>query len=307
MSNRIKYLSFLIVLFSLILFFVLQRSQQSGKGARDAVSFAITDTAVIDRIVVGDQVLEKAAGGAWTLNEQVRADEEMVRSLLSLMNQLEVKRPVPESQKENVMEVFAVNGIEVRAYDGENLQRSFLLAGDEEESYAMQIADSKPYAVYIPGYFIKIRPIFDIDAESWRDRTLLRLNWRSLKEFRIDYNREDESKDLRIYFDNDFYSVEGVEQLDSAKLYYYITDVAQFRAERFLNAPRLKDSLAQTQPFCTVEVNDINYDQPKSLHIYTVKPNIYGILYPQQQLVQMRPRSLSNFLSTPNDFKQTSR
>lgn len=257
----------------------------------------------MDKITLGDQVLEKVKGKGWLLNNQMPVDEQMVRSLLSLMQQLEVKRPVPEEQRESIMNVFALNGIEVRVYQGDALTNSYLLAGDEEETYVMNTSDSEPYAVYIPGYFIKIRPLFDLVPDEWRDKTLLRLSWRTLKSFQINYTQTPD-RNLQITFDDTFYRVENVEKLDSAKLYYYITDVARFKAEEFLQNDILRDSIASTKPFCSLKMQDIKRPEPQVLDIYTIEPRIYGILHPENQLVRISPKALGSFLVSPQDFER---
>ncbi len=301
MTNRIKYLSLLIVVFSLAIFFTLRHNQgKSSTSLKTQNEFILRDTLGVDRITVGNQTLEKTPRG-WILNRTVPVDDEILASWLTMTTQMEIKQEIPNEQRDPVERAFDRNGIEVMAYSGEELRSKFVLAGDGDETYAINPANQKVFSVYIPGYFIKIRSLFDLSAETWRDLTLFQLNWRTLKDFSIDYKKSNK-QDLHIYFADRFYAVEGVEALDSAKLYYYITEAARFKAEQFLEDNKLRDSLTELTPFCTVSLEDINASEPQKLNVYTVEPNIYGILYPNKQLVRLDPKRLGNFLASPKEF-----
>ncbi|MEM6298298.1 MAG: hypothetical protein AAF740_06380 [Bacteroidota bacterium] len=216
---------------------------------------------------------------------------------------MEIKQEVPDAQRASVERAFDRNGIEVMAYSGEGLRSKFILAGDGDETYAINPANQKIFSMYIPGYFIKIRSLFDISADTWRDLTLFQLNWRTLKDFNIDY-RKGNKQDLHIYFADRFYAVENVESLDSAKLYYYITDVARFKAEQFIKDEKLQEFLSDIEPFCVVSLQDINSAESQKLDIYTIEPNIYGVLHPSNQLVRLDPKRLGNFLASPKEFSR---
>ncbi len=301
MTNRIRYLSFLIVLFSLLIFLML-RGGGGESDSNDRVSFALQDTAKVDKLMIGDQLIERQPGGSWLLNAQTKVDEQMLYSLLSLLQKIEIKQPVPEEQQEKIISHFATNGLDIKLFYEGKLKDEYLIAGEEDQTYAMRTADARPYVIYVPGYFVRIYSLFDIDADTWRDKTLFRLNWRTLKDFQIVYHQRPE-KNLRIYFDEEFYAIEGVEQLDSAKLYYYVSDVGRFKAEAYLDNPDLLDSLQEnTTPFCTIRLKAIDLPEEQVLQIYANEPNLYGLLLPDEQLVRLSPRSLGSFLATPQDF-----
>ena len=179
-----------------------------------------------------------------------------------------------------------------------------MLAAFEEDTYAMLLDEKKQlYSIYIPGFFVPIRDLFDINEQEWRNKTVMQSSWRSMKSLDVTYHRN-QNNNLHIEYDSIFYKIDNVTSLDTARLYSYIQDnYTAFRAESFLTNQNLKDSLQKEEPFCTLTLRDLNPKNNNTLKIYQVNHQPYGILENPSLLLALDPRNMGSILLSPKDFE----
>ena len=164
-SLKLQLLALLAVVLLLAIFFAIpSQNSSSDKSLINETKYALEDTTGITKLVLGEQTLtqSKTNSSEWVMNNEFVVDEEMIASLWAIMQRIEVKKPVSESIKGEVINSFLVNGINVQVFKGDNQIRNYKVCTHEGETYAMQEESTSPYSIYIPGYYLQIRDIFDI-------------------------------------------------------------------------------------------------------------------------------------------------
>ena len=95
----------------------------------------------------------------------------------------------------------------------------------------------------------------------------------------VDY--PDNSKDsFRIYFDEEFFKIEGISEMDTTALMSYLSPFEHFETNEFISkgfsAPY--DSLVQTKALAVISVDDINQDRSQQLTLFPKLENDNYIL-----------------------------
>ncbi len=307
MTNRIKLLIAINVTLLAAVLFSLQSSRSSSTLKLGQQNFTLEDTSGVEKIVLGTNTLEKTGPQEWEVNGNYQVQPSRMQSLLAVLGRLQIKRPVPEASLDSVNNLLQNADFSVEIYDGEeNLVKTYSLAGKGDETYAKLASEDEPYILYIPGYFVNIYELFNINEQAWRDKRVLYTTWRTLQSLEIDYTGDTEN-DLDIKFDSSFYKVARVERLDSAKLYTYIQQYQNFEVDAYVqNAENLKQTLSETPPFCVVLLNDLYESRNNSLMVYPNDSTVYGIIEKSGELVRMNRNMLRNYLVSREEFEKPS-
>ena len=234
--------------------------------------FAVQDTSSLQRLELqqaqgATQVLERAERG-WQLNNTYQADPQLMRLLLSVLQNVEVKRPVAESQQEEIVQKLQQEGVQVRAYNEGGAVTEFIAGGDEEGRLSYFLQDGAVYVVELPGYVSYISGIFALTENNLRDRTIFRTNHLNLQQLTLEYPGE--AEDIKIDFDGSRLEVANISQPDSVQLLGFLSLFENLQATGYVNVqeyPEL-DSLLQGDPEVTIYVKDLQHPNGKPLAIY---------------------------------------
>jgi len=304
MTGKIKFLIILNFVLLAGILVSLRSSEPQTTLKTDVALFAVQDTANVDRVQINDHVFEKA-GSDWQLDQQYKVQPSMMRSLLAILSRVEVKRPAPEMQLPGIREDLQQDGISVEVYSNGNPVKSYTIAHDSLATYASIPQNSEIFEVYIPGYNINIGQLLQINEQEWRDRRVLVTTWRTLQSLQMQYTG-DEKNSFSIEFDSIFYRVNGIQQLDSAKLYTYIQQFQDFSVSQYLPGKNdLKSKLEQTEPFLVITLNDMVSDRNNVLELYATNEEIlYGISRKTGEVVLVDRRELNRFLVAREEFRR---
>ena len=137
--------------------------------------FSVQDTAKIGMISIksAKEIIElKKADGVWILNDNFKAEQNIVKVLLSILKDAEVTRSVAQSQQKEISEFIKENGYLVEISGNGEMLNAFYSSGNENKtaSYMMPIDNNQPYIMSIPGYGSYVAGIFEIPLSDWRDR-----------------------------------------------------------------------------------------------------------------------------------------
>ncbi|MEM1137282.1 MAG: hypothetical protein AAGI07_15695 [Bacteroidota bacterium] len=290
-----------IVLLSAVLF-SLRSTEKTTTLSINKENFTLADTIGINRIEIGNNVLEKVGVDKWRVNDKFDVQPDRMASLFAVLGRVEIKRPVPEANLNEVKSLLNSTAFNVKIYKDGTLLKQYQLAGEKDETFARDATTSLPYIIYIPGYFVNIYSLFNIAENDWRDKRIMFTTWRTLQNLAINYNNNP-SSNLNISFDSAFYKVEGISKLDSAKLYSYIQQYQGFEVERFPSAQEdLKRNLSDSSPFCVMILNDLYESRNNRLTIYPNDSTVYGISEKTGEVVQMNRAMLRNFLVSKDEF-----
>lgn len=304
-SLKLKLLTLLAVVLLLAIFFAIpSQNSVSDKSIINETKFALEDTTGITRLVLGEQTLSqsKTNSSEWLMNNDFVVDEEMIASLWAIMQRIEVKKPVSESIKAEVINSFLLNGIDVEVFKGDNQIRNYKVCTHEGETYAMQEESTSPYSIYIPGYYLQIRDIFDIRPYEWQDRTLLATTPNTFRSLSVSYPQNKEES-FTIDFTGKTFKMRELAEADTNRIYDYLPYFSQIMGEQYIKNDQLQDSLKTTSPIAIFSLSDIRSEEPQKLEIYTARGK-YFVLF-KNQLLLFSPQLADIILKTKSDFAKT--
>ncbi len=265
----------LIVLVGLIGINILVFTWNNNTSATafDEKLFSIQDTAQIERIEIVGKDFEneiKKVGQQWMVNGQYKLDEGLRRTLLPVLREIRVRRTVSENQKEEVIDLLKNHGTKITVYSQKGVINTFLSAGNREENltYFMLSDNQQPYVVHLPGYESYVAGLFEIPENDWRDRIVMNILWQSLKELHLVYPNNQE-KSFSIKASDQFFSVPGIQYLDSARVFDYLQQVEYILTDKYIQPGEFSeyDSLAKTNPMAILKLESIG-DELQSITFY---------------------------------------
>ncbi|TAF34940.1 MAG: hypothetical protein EAZ57_02175 [Cytophagales bacterium] len=313
MTNKLKYLSLVVVLLFFCIFWAIQSQNSRATNNETQANFALEDTLGVDKFSFGAAVISKKSGTVWSINDKYEVDDDMLFSLFSVMKSLEVKRPVPAGQRNQIIDLFFRSGLEVKIWKGKEVYKKFFVAGDSAESYAM-LDKGEPYEVYIPGgFYMPIRQLFEINEEEWRNRTILKTSSATLKTLSVEYTSKPEDN-LYVEFkssksvsglDSGYYTLRGEQAVNMPRLYQYLTQFTGVKCDAYVNDPAVRDSIQKLEPFSKISLVDLAPEQSDVLRVYPSRSNVLGLLEKSGQVVLLDPKYMSKLLGVKKAFLPT--
>jgi hypothetical protein len=272
----------------------------------DPRQFAIADTAAIQQIHLVsesfDNLLKK--DGQWSLNEKYKIDQNFIRILMNVLHQISIARPLDQQELDEVMASLS-KGVNVQVDGAMSKEFTILGSPNRTETYLISPDGKSGFLAEIPGYSDYLGSIFELSTQQWRDRVIIDGNWRSIQKLTLDY-ADPSISDLSIQFQQDFFKVSGVAQIDSNAVVSYLNQFEQLQAnERIaLDDFPFFDSLASTQPMVTLTIEDIYFAAPKSIQIFAGKEGSYLqlVLDTQEEPAIFERKRLDALLKKPEDF-----
>ena len=274
--------------------------------------FSLQDTARVDLISIQSATADirlKKTDGVWTLNEKHKAEANIVKVLLSILKDAQVVRNVSKSQEDEIIKHIENNGFLVEISADGDLIKSFYASGNDNKtvSYMMTADKTNPVIVNIPGYESYVAGIFEIPENDWRDRVILSTNWRSLQKLQIDYVEFPEYN-LSIKFDFNFLSVEGINDLDTARMMAFIDEFNFLQADRYLDKGQNLnyDSLLNTPHTVGMSIVDINPKNSRSLLFYPLLPDdpmMLAFVKEDEQMVLFEANRILKLFAVKEDFE----
>lgn len=273
MHKNIKLLIVLIAQVVLISVLFVVNSSSSGVDYEPKL-FTVADTASISKIELtkaGKTVELANTNGQWLVNNDFDADNALIRVIKSVLNRVEVLRPVSTKINSEIVQQVMENGVAVKLYDAE-LLKTFYVGGNQNKTISYFVHNNKAYRVGVPGYNDYLSAIFGLTPIQWKERTIFSSSWRSVNKIDVKFRYQD---DFSILFANNDLSVVGVEPLDSANMMNYIYQFDRFLVNEYVEKGQFKryDSLAQTTPEATLEITDIDESKNLKINVFPALPN----------------------------------
>ena len=227
--------------------------------------FVIENIDQVDRVVItrGDETMDcRAFPGGFMINDDFPMDENLLTMLAAVFQQVRVRRPIAGTEAEAIRKNIYQTGSKVEVYQGEMLLSSFWAGGDQFKQDAYFIdQEEKVYLVHLPGYNSYVSELFELPLSKWRSRKIFQNSWRSL----ISYSYQDfqeSSHDFQINYQDPFFTVPGVQQLDSNKVMNYLQDLVT------LKAAALVDTTVQGIPWLELSTVDLDPAKNQTLTLY---------------------------------------
>ncbi|SNT25076.1 hypothetical protein SAMN05421640_2953 [Ekhidna lutea] len=295
MSKTVKYILAITALLGVNLWLFL--SDPTDQTATSEKYFQEEDMEAVSRflfVLNGDTTQIERSEQGWTLNDEYKADEGFVNTLISILERVEAGRTIEEWDQD------IMGSVEVE-FDFNSRYR-FQFASNPMKTKSYFIADGKAREVAVPGYKDNVVDIFTLHSDQWRDRVVVDGNWRTIQKIEVVNKR---GEDFEITFVDNFFLVDEKQPTDSSSVVNYLNQFEGFQANEMLSKGRFEnmDSLAGTEPYASVVIDDIKLEQPVRLNFY---PNLNGQPYHlvvdqnNQQMV-IDSRRVQQILTNPNN------
>lgn len=242
-------------------FFVIWWIQPENRMDIDPNVFQVEELTAINRVdLVSDTSSVSLAfdGGSWRLNDEYKADADMVRVLFATLQQARPKRTVAEFQRDSIFGQLVRSGVRVSLFEGEQLQEQFYVGGNSARTQAF-FADpvsEEVYVMNIPGYRVYVSGIFELGVAGWRDKFIFGFNWRNFKSLAARFP-ERPSQNFTVSMDRDYFGIRGLPEADTARLNTFLDNVSLLTADAFIAERGLADSLKKETPVMEIAVTDI--------------------------------------------------
>ncbi|SFE62618.1 hypothetical protein [Thermoflexibacter ruber] len=301
MSNKIKILlGIILVEIMAIAFSISIQSKQTSLNDNSLQQFAILDSTGVHRFIFGKNTLERNEVGTWIVNQKYTADAPLIRQLFQVLAKIEIKKPVSDNMKKEIAEQFKTQGIDIQILKEGKTVQSFKML-DIERECIVQKPDGEAFVIYVPGYNISLSEVFKLSEGDWRAKTVISSSFFGVKKIALTYT-EKPQESFVIERDSTFFKVQGISKLDSNMVGNYVDAYKNIRVFSFLDKPAMKDSLLKTQPYCIIEVEDIDKSKNNSIKVFTDKKQLFGILGKTEELVELEPRYFTRFFVRKKDF-----
>jgi hypothetical protein len=273
----------------------------------DENALVVPDLANVDRVEMGSIVL-KFDGTKWMVNDQYPADRRAIQVLFGTVENIRPRRPVGEKQLETVKRELQAHGTTVRFYVKDNLVKTYVAGGIPAKPEAwFQVGDSNPVIVNIPGYRVYSAGVFEQTVNDWRDKRVFSLNWRNFKSLTTTFTK-DPRETFRISGKNRVFKIEGMNEVDTAKVNTYLDDISLLAGDGFyLPGQRARiDSLVAGPTSFDVVVTDVG-NQSYRLEVFPPLRNeasVFGrvngdiMVFPRGEIVRIAKKK-SWFRPTP--------
>jgi hypothetical protein len=297
MSKRNSYIliiAILAILNLLLLFF----DGSSSSSSFDDELFLIQDINSIQSINIsnpeGSIDLAQNAG-IWYLNETFEADQNFIEVLFSILNQVKVKRVLGE------VEVQKSGSVTISFNSGESV--SFDFSSDQIGTKSYFIRNEVSYQVEVPGYRDNVANIFELKTDQWKNRIVFDGSWRTIQNLNLMSDRGE----LNISFNNQFFEIEGVPEIDSTGIVEYLNQFQLFQANEMISPGRFPnlDSLKEAAPIAVLRIDDIKDENQVVFKIYPAIANqSYSLVIKNDQTMMVFDRRrIQSLLKSIDDFK----
>lgn len=281
-----------------LVFFVLP--SKSNRVSFDPDMFKVLDTAALNAISfkteTTDFLIANGPGG-WQIEGRHSVDKGLRVLLTNILNRVEVRRPVND-------EVGVGNeGVRIELKSDSDI-RAFTVSGNPTKTKTYFTDESGSYEVEIPGYRDYLGSIFELKANQWRDRTILNGNWRTIQSLRVDHPAQ---TPLQMKFEGAFFSVGGVQSLDSNRVVQYLDGFQNFEANEIIdinNFPELQE-LSEGDPIGSIFMSTINNPSGDRLEFFEQQSgqSFRLVRFGNGELAVIEEKRLKALLRTPEFFR----
>ena len=261
-KNRI-YIIIVIVLLAFAAYLYIKKGG-NGSISSNKLSFAVEDTAAVDKIVISDKtgkvLMLTKKNKLWYVDDSIRVRRDVIGVLLETIKRVEVKSPVNKPMRDNLMKQLATGAIQVEIYADGSLERKYFVGGptmDGLGTFMLLDGADDPFITHIPGFDGYLTVRYNTNHQVWKDRGIFRIAPQNISLVQVEYPESDEASfTLKI----------------QSKDYIVLTNKAGDSAKSGINGEFLRKYL--------VGYSDVQYENPVDPN----KVNLEELLIPQNLL-----------------------
>ncbi len=276
MKNRssLFIISVLVALSGISIYLYKTRHSTSTLN-EEARNFAVQDTSSITKIFMVDKsgknvTLEKSKSG-WLVNGKYPARPDGISLLLYTIKMIDVKSPVANSAKKNVIKLMTARSTKIEIYSGSELIKQYYVGHENQDNdgtymILTNLDDNKnydePFLTHIPGFngFLSVR--YFVDEADWRDRLVINYIPPQISSIKMQlFEHPDSSFVIKLNSTTNFElkKMNGeVLPYDEGKMKQYLAYFQNINYEKLLTTikVRLVDSVLTAQPYVKMSITN---------------------------------------------------
>lgn len=272
-ARKIKLLS--VSLFALITASVLYYIFSSSGQFKSRLLFPfreLPDSVLLYQGNASVRLVKSTSG--WMVNNRP-ADADRITLLLATLQQSVARRRVAHNQLDSINRLLDELGVRVEVFSNGERLFSFRVAGNEHNMKTFVRPDEEETVeVTIPGYRVYVAAIFTLPETEWLDRRIFNFNWRNFESLTAEFPGNP-SDNFNVVYNGRFFTVKDL-PTDTARLNSYLDEISLMKADAFLPARHLPDSLASASPLSRIRVYSVSGDT-LSLDVYRAGDKILGV------------------------------
>lgn len=323
MSKQFKvYLLIFLILFSSAV--VLHFTNRNSTFRIGSTGFAVKDIKEISEISMAEsnkQITLTRISDGWLVNNQYRADNQLMLKFLRALGNLGVKSPVPYAEQKEIMELLKETGVEVKIKKRWKTKSFRVLQLENKPTYMVLGNSKSPFLVEVPGLIGVVGQFFVTNESSWREKVIFAYNFNQIAGIKVDYpSYPEKGFEINSAGDDRFelYTLPDrllVKNSSDSAVFRYITYFSYVPYTRLLTSefPQKKDSLRNAQPFASISVTD-KKGMASSIHLHLIKvdrnedgfdPNVlHGLMNNGQELALLTFVNVDLLLKEVGFFKR---
>ncbi len=190
------------------------------------------ETVITDVVLTSKKNTNKLSyvQGVWQVNDTYELDPNMRDVFFSVLSQLEIRKEIPQSQKDSLVQLIKTEGTEVKILNNSELVKHYVIWGDSELQTSFVLdEDDNGYMVHIPGYRSFVAGIFQVPTSDWRSRRAFTAMFTNLNSLKIKYPTDS----IEFRYKNSFFEIVGMEA-DSTQLITSLENLLFLQTDQYL-------------------------------------------------------------------------
>lgn len=286
MQKNKTFIIIALLLTALAIYLIINRSNTTLN--IEKTSFAVSDTASIDKIFLADKgghtvTLERQQSGEWLVNGSFDARPDAVSNLLATIMKVEMKAPVGINARENIIKDLAARGIKTEIYQNGKLKKTYYVGGPTPDNFGTYMAleengkISDPYITHIPGFYGYLTTRYIVHDYKWRSTGLFKTPYTGIKKLKMEYFQKPDDSFEITKDENGKLQVTSLKynaplsSFDSMAVKEYLTLYSNVHFEAFEKfKPETRDSIFSSPPYFRISLTD-NKDKTNTVTAFRIK------------------------------------
>lgn len=264
---------------AILAWYTYENSQKTSTITDMDATFAVKDTASIDKIYIVDKqgsnvTLERKENG-WMVNNKLLADPMQINLILETLHSVQVRRPVTKGEREEVVKSMAGEHQKVEVYRGNRLLKSFYVGGttnDAEGTYYLLDGAETPYVVHLRYFRGILNTRFAFRENAFRSRGIFTYDPTEIEQIKVTYNKLPADSNFTITGKGNYFQVNEVSNVDTNRLVNYVQNFAkvfytELAKETFVMSS-VDSTLQQLGKYATIEITASDKARSQTLDVY---------------------------------------
>ena len=306
-KKNIQLLFALAMVIALIALLPLLKKKDSGLKVDRNLFTLDAQTVITDVILRTDSATNKLSyvNGKWRINDKYDLDRSMRDVFFSVLSQMEIKRPIAESQSDSIAQAIRSKGVKVAILNNADTVKWYSIWGDKnsESSFVMG-TNNQPYLIHIPGYRSYVAGIFEVHESDWRTRRVFSTTYTNLNELKLEYA---DGNSLTYRYKNSFFEIEEV-HADSTQLINSLENLLFLQTDQYMLPSEMHNYVDANfdlgNPFVVISTTKLSGATEK-VRLYDPKPGMayYLGIAPDSSFCLFNKKRLERILVKNKDFE----